>query len=339
MERIIWRSFDDVPQEAWTRLDRRHPPSPFCTRSFLQIWCKHFGFAGCAQVVSLEQGGDILALLCLSARLLGPCLRVRESLGTSAVAGGHKRLIDRVEPAGVRAHAARLPILVRAAVLDLRPDEMLLLRSVPSDLPLEAIRSEVASLGRAMAVRPASISPYVELSSSWDEHFSSWSSSRQRDHRAAQRKLACAGQIRTDFHFGNIVPAEVLEAVATIDEKSWKAREGTNSFVPGLRLFFEDLMRVLVPLGEASVTVTWVDDRPAAFEISLWGRDTVYPYVRSYDERYRRFGLGNGTLERLMREAIARGRRRLDLLNGCEPYKVRIATGYRTELDLRVLPQ
>ncbi|MEI7742965.1 MAG: GNAT family N-acetyltransferase [Chloroflexota bacterium] len=114
-----------------------------------------------------------------------------------------------------------------------------------------------------------------------------------------------------------------LPAFIDLHQKRWGA-DGLFPDTPGgaqSRRFFERLFELMGTGGPLRLAFLTVDGRRIAACVSFETDDTLLYYNAGVDPEARELSPGVVMVERLVRRALASGRRQMDFLRGDEPYK------------------
>lgn len=170
--------------------------------------------------------------------------------------------------------------------------------------------------------RPEGRCLYVELPDSWEAYLSSLSAHGRHAVRRKERKLFREHDVAlTDYAQGRL--EEGLHHLQGLHAARWG---GDGAFQDPV---WERLHRHFAAAladggrrgGQLWLTTLDLDGVPAAAWYGFSLGDTVYHYQCGRDPRWDRARVGSVLMGLMIRRAIERGYRRLDLLRGEEPYK------------------
>ena len=133
---------------------------------------------------------------------------------------------------------------------------------------------------------------------------------------------------RTVRCFTGAEAAEWLGAVAQIEAKSWKGREGVARFQPGPG---QEILRnaFLASSSQLELSLAFADNRAIAFQIDFLTPERLWMYQYSYDEAYATLRAGSVLQYMSIERAWQRGVREYDLMMGAESYKANRTTAVR----------
>ena len=268
---------------VWSALAaRRQPPSIFLTPEWIAVARAHEA----TQPITLAVGERGIAAL------------AREADGTITFAGG--QLTDEqdviAEPGRDREVAAAMARWIVAQ----RPPRVRL-DYVPEERPtLDAI------------------APVLDLPRSYDAYVRALGKTERHELRRKVRRLEAAGVAR--FRFAP--PAErgvVLDRFFALHRLS--RGEKAAFMTPDVQRFFRDVADALAPLDRLRLGVLSFDGTDAAVLFGFALGNVIALYNAAYDPGLASLSVGIVSHAWAVREAIADGCTRYDLLRGGEPYK------------------
>ena len=165
------------------------------------------------------------------------------------------------------------------------------------------------SLGRCL---------YLELAGSWEAYLATLSSHRRRAIRSTEGKLRREHDVvLTDYGQGRV--EEGLHHLQRLHALRW---EGGGAFRdPAMERLHRRFAAALADGGQLWLVTLDLDGAPAAVWYGFSLGNTVYHYQSGRDPQWERERVGTVLMGLMIRRAIERGYRRLDLLRGEEPYK------------------
>jgi CelD/BcsL family acetyltransferase involved in cellulose biosynthesis len=184
---------------------------------------------------------------------------------------------------------------------------------------------------------PRSVSPYLPLTSTWEDYLGSRSQRFRKQLKRARRKLSEMGQAAVTRLLPADDCAQWMAEVIAINERSWKARRGTDLLRhPALKGFFLDLVAELAPQGHIDLHVLRLDGRAVAYELGFDFGSRIFAYNAGYLQELAPLSPGNVVTAAVIESACARGRVEYDMLRGDEDYKLRFGDRLRSESELLV---
>jgi len=215
------------------------------------------------------------------------------------------------------------------------PWDVLLLGSMVSGGESSRAADAVETRGKVRVVRePYVSSPYLTLAGHWDDFLAGQSGNFRSDLKRKQKRASQAGmeiQILTR-------PEEVAEAVDamnTIETKSWKQETGTAiATIAHARRFYEVFLPVAAARGWLHCMLLRLEGRPAAFDMGIIHDGKYYMLKTSYDQEWKEaspgFVLRACVIERLLQMGI----REHDFLGDPDPWKLRWTSELRHHENL-----
>jgi CelD/BcsL family acetyltransferase involved in cellulose biosynthesis len=281
-------------------------------------WWEHLG-QGRLHLVSVRDGGRLVAVAPLHVRrILG--VRIARWLGHGLGAIGSV-VVDAERPDS--AIAVWEHLATSGLVLDLV--------DVPSDAGrLDMLRSCTILESR---IEESDMCHVVDLAgdASFDAYLGDRpglaKSLRRADRSLESQGLSVRSTIGTD-------PDEVRALVPDLVRISNAAELGhprLDLFGPRLGEFSAAMLEASAATGNLIVSVLYLGDEPAAFDVCFRVGQTIKDYYGRFDPRWSRWSPGTLAQRVVIRYAIDEGISRVDLLLGDHPYKRRWSTGtYRT---------
>jgi CelD/BcsL family acetyltransferase involved in cellulose biosynthesis len=211
------------------------------------------------------------------------------------------------------------------------------LRGLPEDSPwLAALRSawEARGLGVDETDDQNGVAPFIELPPTWEAYLEALPAKLRHEIRRKAKKLeAEAGPYRVETATeDDLLP--FLDRFVELHRES----EGPKGvfMVPGMEIFFRRLGEELCPRGIFRLTFIRLGDELAAGTIGFVHAGTYSLYNSAFDRRWQNLAPGMVLVAEDIRQAIAEGSRRFDLLKGDYPYKYRFGARPRAVRRLGV---
>jgi len=302
------------------RISRR--PSPFDSLAFLEALLTHDEYARAGQsmlfLIAFDGATPVgwLALRKVSERLLGWPYRSIQCLVTHDT--DRPRILARPEDEARCADAFYRYLFETergwSALLLQEQDEASALNHPPAQL----LR------GHYLRRFPNNPNGTIELPfHSFDEYFDTFGRLHRKNLSRSVRKLAAAGEL--DF-IASRDPAALpglFELYLDLERRSWKSRIQGHV---GRDLQRVGLFRTLLEPGqplEMEISLLRLDGVPIAGSLCGAFGGGLYALEIAFDEGYRRHSPGNALLVLLIRDAIARGHRFINLLGNYAHFKAR----------------
>lgn len=304
--------------EEWESLADDADAGPFARPLFSLTWWEHLG-AGALHIVTVRDGGRLVALAPLHVRRVGPVQVVRwlgHGLGTVAqamVLPGHDDAAALMwrEAGG------------RGRVLDLIESHE------HGPLPsASSVRSR-----HQLSIEPRDVCPVIDVHGDAEAHLADPRCKRvRRTVRVAHRRMEEAGHrysVRIAEDAATL--AELLPAVRTIFDAAEADRPRQHLLAGEWDDFTTALITDGVPSGRFLVLVSFLDETPLAFDLAFLSGTTISSWVGHYHPDHTAFSPGHLLQCAGLDWAAANGYTRIDLLLGDSFYKRLWATGdYRT---------
>lgn len=293
----LWRQLPQVAQEFTQSVD------------WTLVAAERLYGADALRVVQARKDNEVMALAPLGVSNGGGVERL-EILGATTL----------FEPCGFgyRDEEA-LAALCRAVVGLGRP--LVLQRIAADGALLQTFKSAARGRGQLLEFK-ASGSPFVPISTSWDEYSQSLSSRRRQDYRRARRNLERAGKVEVEIRRPG--PEEVEPAMAEamrVEAASWKGRGGsamlTNARLSG---FFLQLAQRLARQGQLRVCFLRLDGAPIAMQIGVVHAGRWWVLKIGYDERWAEHSPGIQLMWDALRAAFEERLGSFEMLGSAEPW-------------------
>lgn len=176
--------------------------------------------------------------------------------------------------------------------------------------------------------------PYLELPESWDAFLSGLSPHGRHAIRRKERNLYRAHDVLvTDYGRGRL--EEGLHRLQGLHARRWG---GGGVFAdPAMERLHRCFAALQADRGQLWLVTLDLDGTPAAAWYGFSLGDTVYHYQSGRDPRWERDRVGTVLMSLMIRRALERGYRRLDLLRGEEPYKAEWTLTTRMSYEVVVI--
>jgi CelD/BcsL family acetyltransferase involved in cellulose biosynthesis len=298
-----------VGAEAWQALHARtRLRSPFLTWTWQSHWARSFAEGGRLEIWQVSDAGGPVALLPLYEAEPG----IFRLLGGTDVSDYLDLIADdgREEEAWAALLAARG---ASTAVWDLH--------AVPAASPtVTALPSLAVAAGLAATAGVEERCPVLALPDSWDAYLAKLTAKQRHELTRKMRRLEReAPDARASFAAD---PAELAARFDAFLDLHRRSREGKARFMDArMAEFFRTTALALAELGMVRLAFLEAGGAPIASFLTLEWEDTVGVYNSGFAPERAALAPGVVLLGHLIRDAIARGRRRFDFLRGEERYK------------------
>jgi CelD/BcsL family acetyltransferase involved in cellulose biosynthesis len=311
----ISRPWDDLAEAEAT---------PFARHAWFDAWWRAFGERSRLRVCAAWQGGDLRAVFPLCGRQ--GVLQAMANVHTPEFRplARDQRALEQVSEAVVEAAGRGLQVPA------LRVDS-------PALSTLLAVSRRK---GRFVATEPQHTSPVVDTSGDFSiyrrETKPRWGSPLERFRRKAQRESG--GRF---FLLEQPVDLDAeLERGFRVEASGWKGQRGT-AVLSSQRttLFYRSLARAFHETGEVRVSGVVLDDRLAAFDLSLLYGGRLYLIKTGYDESYRRLAPGLMLRLSIIERCFELDLEAHELLGNTDAWKLKFSTGERRHYGFYCYPR
>ena len=286
---------------VWSALAaQRQPPSIFLTPEWIAVARAH----DATQPITLAVGERGIAAL------------ARETDGTITFAGG--QLTDEQDVIAAPGDDAEIATAVARWIAAQQPPGVRL-EYVPEDRPtLDAVARVLTEAGYRVTRARQTVSPVLDLPRSYDAYVRSLGKTERHELRRKVRRLEAAGVAR--FRFAR--PSEHAAALDRLFALHRLSRgEKAEFMTPDVERFFRDIADALAPLDRLRLGVLSFDGTDVAVLFGFALGPVISLYNAAYDPGLATLSVGIVSHAWAIREAIADGYTRYDLLRGGEPYK------------------
>ena len=329
VRRVRDRAAFEALEADWLALAARSDvASPFLTPGWQSAWLDTYGRGHELFVLAAYRGAQLEGLWPL-ARIRRGAYRVLVPVGA-----GRSDWLDVLTTAADReavfgAFAAHL-LAARGEwdLIELRD----VLENSPSLAAFDALaRAQPLHVRRELRTA----APQLTLGGSW-EQFLATKRAKFRTNIKYYRRVAekTHPQFRLARHEWN--PAErVVDQLAEVELRSWKAREGNLKISSELgREFYHRFMSYFAKRGELDLWRADGSDKLLAFLVNFRFGGKIYHYNTCFDEAAGPISPGMLMHAEAIQDAFALGLSEYDFLSGDEPYKERWCSGRRDILHL-----
>lgn len=167
-------------------------------------------------------------------------------------------------------------------------------------------------------------SPYILLPPQQEAYFSGLSKNFRDNLKKSESRLNKAGKMSVRFYQSPDEVMAFLDAVLSIERRSWKEQAGTSITTNPIQ---EALYRLFLPQAAENQwlmgTVLSVDEKPIAYAMGLIFEGIYYNLKASYDETMRATGAGSFIYSPIIKELYRREIFVCDFMGKCEEFKMR----------------
>ena len=297
-------------------------------------------------ILLIEKGDDLIGVapFFVRKRLLGGIYPVRRMmfLGTQEEGGvdvgsDYMDLICR-EGEEKRAVAVFFKIIAEQDICD-----ELYLSKIDTATESFALFQEAArKLKYLTLIAETSVSPYIELPSTWDEYLNSLAPSMRYKIRNGRRRLQKSGGAVVHKVKNAVELARGFEELARLHKKRWESRGMAGAFAHEQFVrFHKRIMPSMLQQGRLGLYVLTEDNDSKAVIYNIVYKNKVYFYQSGVDTADRKSAFGYVLHSHCIEEAIEQGMAEYDFLpkGARDDYKDRFSTQRRTVSDIYVASQ
>lgn len=213
------------------------------------------------------------------------------------------------------------------------------LHAVPAVSPTRSLLPALAPAhGLRAAVAVEERCPVLALPASWDEYLAALPGKHRHE---LTRKIRRFEREEPDARVSVVFrPGDVEGRLGDFLDLHRRSREGKARFMdPRMEQFFRTVLAALARRGQARLWFLDLASGPAAAFVTLEWEDVVGLYNSGFHPARAALSPGLVLLAHLVRDAIARGKRRFDFLRGEERYKYEFGPSPEDVYAVRVTPE
>jgi len=306
---ITHPGFEGIGAAAWSRLHARSRlRSPFLTWAWQTEWVRAFAPGRPLEIWRIEDSDGLVAVLPLGERAPG----IRQLVGGADISD----YLDLLAVAGREEEAWTALLSARGAA-----SATWELHAVPAASPTVAVLPTLATaFGLQATAAVEERCPVLTLPNSWEAYLEALTSKQRHE---LTRKIRRLSREAPDARVTVAATwVEIEPRLGDFLDLHRRARTGKSRFMDArMEAFFRRVMAMLADLGLVRL---WLLDSAvgplATFLILEWD-GTVGVYNSGFHPEWASLAPGLVLLGHILRDAIDRGKRRLDFLRGEERYK------------------
>lgn len=294
----------------WTDLVRADPDGTFFhTPRYLKLYWEEFGPGG-LQLAFVREAGEAVAAC---------AFEVRD--GEATFLGGSD-VTDYLGPVGRPVSRERAGKELMAALASRDDWETADLLGLPEEGAwLPALRAAAADAGLGGDVGEDSVAPLLELAGSFDEYLAALPGKLRHEVRRKERRLL---EVHPDARLVDATPETLMEDLGRFVELHRSSEGPKGKFMhPGMELFFRRLGAALLADGTFRLAFVETGGDKIAGAVGFRWEERFYLYNSAYHHARAATAPGMVLVSWLIRDAIGRGCRVVDLLKGDLAYKYR----------------
>lgn len=184
-----------------------------------------------------------------------------------------------------------------------------------------AIRQLARSDAGVMFEQQGESSPYLLIDGTWDTLLRSRDQKFRANRSRVERRVAEYGPGEMQWYLGDANPERLLRDMLTIEERSWKAAQGTAISARPVELSYHRLLLPLLARQNALMAnVLHITGQPVAYVLACNWQGWVGHLKTSFDESYRH--VGSLAIDQSVRQACEAAAREYDFLGDATPHKL-----------------
>jgi CelD/BcsL family acetyltransferase involved in cellulose biosynthesis len=322
------RPLDTDRVARWDRLALDSGAPAFVRPGWLGEWAKAFGKTSALRALTVERGGELVAVLPLLSGPAGLTLSSPTNSETAVFA-----------PVAADADAAAA---IGEKLLSLRTASIDLTALAADDPRVEALHAAAGAARASVLRRTLRNSPYIDVSGDPAAFDRRLSKNRRHGLKRLQNRLRDAGELTFDVHDGgraeDLTP--LLRDGYRLEAREWKRAAGSAILSsPATTAFYTAAAKWAAEQGILRLAFLRLDGRPIAFGYCLQQGPTLSFLKLGMDDEFQKLGPGMVLTRHLIDYAFAEPRvTELDLLGENDAYKADLASGTREQIRMQVFP-
>lgn len=270
--------------------------APSARAALVRQWLAHFAPRRTFRCLAVEQDGALLAALPLVQTRVRGILPAGGVVANCWSAAG-QLLVDPL------ASDSALDLL--ACAIDRLPWPLLWLEGInPTTDGWRRFLAACDRVGTTYEFRHDREVGLIDITHDWPAYEASWSKNHARNLSKSRRRLEQAGEVA--FHAYRVrdeAQAEaLLERAMNVEERSWKAREGTSlASQTAARSFIAQQARQLASWDALDFCFLSVNGQPIAFEYGYRGKGVHLAHKTGYDDAFASFSPGQLVMQEVLR--------------------------------------
>lgn len=210
---------------------------------------------------------------------------------------------------------------------------------VVKDSPLStAIRTMASKQQLLLNSDDGDCPPFLSISCVWEDFLRSKSANFRSGLKRKSRRLFEMDGVDLRFITEPGAMNDALDAVRVVENKSWKAVEGTAiTSRPWEEAFYAAVATKFSPSGQVLITLIVLNDKPLAFDLTLLGGNCAYCLKTSFDSEHADLSAGVVLRAELMKKMFSLGIKEYDFLGKNERYKLEWSETVRQSETIRIV--
>lgn len=309
--------------EVWDNLSKKcqDENTIFLTHEWLSTWWKHFGKGKKLNILLFKNEHQVIGIL--------PLMRTEHRIGFIKFDVLQTLGIRNCNYVGLIIPKNREEVLT--TLLSYLEEEIainrviLIMNLIPEDSQfLHGLRRHSPSYSRVLTIdeKEITVAPYIALTPTWDEYYSSLSGKRRQTLRRALQSLRKAHIVGLQRYTADTLESE-LSKFFDLHEKRWQSvgiHGGLSN--PKMKEFYRDLASLLLKKNWLHFSGLTVDKEVVSAVYGCIYNQKFFALTSARDTEYSKYSVGHLHYMFLIKDAISKGLKEFDFLRGDEPYKM-----------------
>jgi hypothetical protein len=186
---------------------------------------------------------------------------------------------------------------------------------VVEDPSYQKLLDQLNSQSHSVQIIPSIASPYLTISTDWDNYLASRSRSFRYRLKRKAKTVAKAGEVSLRWYSDEFNIDQLLEEILQIEANSWKVDAGMSiAHRPVERRYYEQLLPLMATNGLLMANVLYIDNKPVAYGLCYNFKQCWGQLKTSFDDHFKEFSPGTHLVDLSVEQAFKEGAREFDFL-------------------------
>jgi CelD/BcsL family acetyltransferase involved in cellulose biosynthesis len=306
--------------QPWNEtVERAGLTHPFLRHEWLRSWWEAFGGDRTLSVIVMRAGRTIVALAPLMlerARMYG--------IGVKRVQFLHNDHTPKADVIVTERQDEVYEALWKTLLSAQRQWDVLQFSQLPSDSPTHAQIARLAGPGRySTAVWTSDDSPYLALTSNWDDYLSTRHRKLRQTLRNRLNRVKQIGEPSLEILSDPAAIRDARDEALALEASGWKQQAGTSICSdPAVRRFYTVLADRAAASGWLRLLFLTVNGRRVAASYASRYDGRLSFFKTGYDPEFAKYGPFKMLTYFIIRDGFAAGLKEVDFLGDAEPWKL-----------------
>lgn len=215
------------------------------------------------------------------------------------------------------------------------------LNNIPKESPnVELISSAACRCGLLFGIQAGLQSPYLKIHEPWEKYLSGKSRKFRKTFRNKMNRLSRDVAHHVACYETESDWSDVMSAIYTISEKSWKAAVKQDiTSTEGNRVFFRNLTKIAAGNKWLTLWLLSINGTPVAYEYHLSYDNNLYALRADFDEAYEEISPGSILDYTIVENAFKRGYKEYHMCGSPNFYKLNWTSEIKEHVKITFYPK